>query len=128
MNEKTLFEQLGGEAGIRELAVIFYRVMDELPEAKPIRLMHPKDLTSSTEKLALFLIGWLGGPPLYEQKYGHPRLRARHLPFKIGKEERDQWILCMVQAFDEKKISEPIRSEILYSLLNLANHMQNYLP
>lgn len=126
MTDKTLYEQLGAEEGIRALAQTFYRVMDELPEVQTIRLMHPKDLTSSTEKLALFLIGWLGGPPLYEQKYGHPRLRARHLPFKIGKAERDQWVLCMVQAFDERKISEPIRSEILYSLLNLANHMQNY--
>jgi hemoglobin len=120
-----LYQRLGGEKTLSQLVDTFYRRMQERPESQNILEMHPQDLCSSIEKLRLFLTGWLGGPPLYEQRFGHPRLRARHLPFKIGKEERDQWIVCMVEAFDELQINEPLRSEILYPLLNLANHMRN---
>lgn len=125
MSDQTPFEQLGGESGIRAISQRFYEIMQRLPEAKNILEMHPKNIQSSQEKLALFLIGWLGGPRLYEEKYGHPRLRARHLPFSIGKEERNMWILCMVHAFDELQIPEPIRSSVLHPLLNLADHMRN---
>lgn len=87
--------------------------------------MHPENLRGSEEKLFMFLSGWLGGPQLFVERFGHPRLRARHLPFAIGKSERDQWMLCMVQAFEDVGIEEPIRSELLHSLLNLADHMRN---
>ncbi|HWU44107.1 MAG TPA: group II truncated hemoglobin, partial [Bdellovibrio sp.] len=103
----------------------FYRLMDTLPEAQGIRQMHPANLQSSEEKLFLFMSGWLGGPDLFVQKFGHPRLRARHLPFSIGKSERDQWMICMVHAFDEMKIEDPLRSELLHALLRLADHMRN---
>lgn len=125
MSDQTPFEKLGGATQVRAICQKFYQVMQTLPEAQNILEMHPKNLQSSEEKLYLFLSGWLGGPRLYEEKYGHPRLRARHLPFSIGKEERNMWILCMVHAFDELKIPEPIRSEVLHPLLNLANHMRN---
>ena len=123
--EISIYEQMGGEAVIRQLTNTFYRIMDTLPEAQGIRKMHPQNLAGSEEKLFMFLSGWLGGPNLFIEKHGHPRMRARHLPFKIGKSERDQWMLCMVYAFDELKIGEPIRSELLHSLLNLADHMRN---
>lgn len=121
----TAYELLGGEAKLRELVSAFYRIMDTSPESRIIRDMHPQDLRSSEEKLFMFMSGWLGGPSLFEQAFGHPRLRARHLPFQIGKSERDQWMMCMVQAFEEVGIEEPLRSELLYSLLNLADHMRN---
>jgi len=121
----TPFERLGGHESISNLVHAFYRQMQQRPDSKKILEMHPNNLESSIEKLILFLTGWLGGPDLYVERFGHPRLRARHLPFPIGKEERDQWIICMVEAFDELKISEPIRSELLHPLLNLANHMRN---
>lgn len=121
----TIYDQLGGEKILRDLVNKFYYYMDTLPEAKPIRDMHAKDLSSANEKLFMFLSGWLGGPNLFIEKYGHPRLRARHLPFKIGKSERDQWMICMVHAFEAVNIQEPIRSELLHSLLNLADHMRN---
>lgn len=123
--EISIYEQMGGEAVVRQLTNTFYRIMDTLPEAQGIRKMHPQNLAGSEEKLFMFLSGWLGGPNLFIEKHGHPRMRARHLPFKIGKSERDQWMLCMVYAFDELKIGEPIRSELLHSLLNLADHMRN---
>ena len=83
---KTTYEQMGGEPGIRALVDRFYELMDTLPEAATIRAMHPADLSESIEKLVLFLIGWSGGPPAYVTKYGHPRLRARHLPFAVDDE------------------------------------------
>ncbi|HNO87365.1 MAG TPA: group II truncated hemoglobin, partial [Rhodocyclaceae bacterium] len=90
----TPYESFGGEETIRRLVHRFYALMDALPEAWDIRQMHPADLSGSEQKLFMYLTGWLGGPPLYEEAYGHPRLRARHLPFTIGDTERDQWLLC----------------------------------
>lgn len=126
MSEKlTAYQMLGGESVLRQLTHRFYEIMDSLPESQGIRKMHPQDISTSEEKLFMFLSGWLGGPNLFIEKFGHPRLRARHLPFSIGKSERDQWMICMVQAFDDLKIEEPLRSELLHSLLNLADHMRN---
>ena len=79
-----LYQRMGEEAGIRRLVTTFYKLMDTLPEAEGIRLLHPEELDESEEKLVLFLSGWSGGPPLYVEKYGHPRLRMRHMPFQIG--------------------------------------------
>ncbi len=125
MEQSKAYDLLGGETALRNLVHRFYQVMDTNSETKSLRAMHPADIKSSEDKLFMFLSGWLGGPNLFIEAYGHPRLRARHLPFSIGKRERDQWMLCMVQAFDDCKVSEPLRSELLHSLLNLADHMRN---
>ena len=122
---KTPYEILGGETTVKKIVERFYDIMDTLPEAKTIRDLHNKDLSLAREKLFMFMSGWLGGPHLYLEKYGHPKLRARHLPFSIGKTERDQWMICMTQAFEDVQIDEPIRSELLQSLLMLADHMRN---
>ena len=119
------YEQLGGEEGLRKLVNRFYEVMDTLPEARGVREMHPESLESSAKKLFMFLSGWLGGPNLFQEAFGHPRMRARHMPFKIGKSERDQWMICMVQAFEDLNIQDPLRSDLLNALLNLADHMRN---
>lgn len=121
----TPYEQLGGEETLRRLVRRFYQIMDTLPEARGVREMHPGNLQGSEEKLFMFLSGWLGGPQLFVEKYGHPRMRARHMPFKIGKSERDQWMICMVQAFEAEGIQDPLRSELLHALLRLADHMRN---
>ena len=88
----TLYEAIGGEENIRKLVDRFYDLMDTSPEAAGIRGLHPSDLTESREKLYLFFVGWMGGPPLYVTRFGHPRLRARHIPFPIGSSERDEWL------------------------------------
>ena len=107
---QSLFDLLGGEPDatnqIRAIVEAFYDVMDKDEKAKKIRQMHPEDLTSSREKLFMFLSGWTGGPQLYIERYGHPFLRRRHLPFKIGEEERDQWIYCMTKGLLNLKIEE----------------------
>lgn len=124
MTEKSLYEQLGGEQGLRKLVERFYDRMDTLPEVRGIRDMHA-DLNEAADKLFEFLSGWTGGPPLFAQRRGPPMLRARHLPFKIDKSERDQWMICMVGAVEDCGIEDPLRSHFLEALLRLADHMRN---
>lgn len=121
----THFEVIGGEAKIRALVDRFYDLMETKPEAAGILALHPSDLQSSREKLYLFLVGWMGGPPLYVQKYGHPRLRARHMPFPIGESERDQWLLCMKEALDEVVTDETLRAHLYQAFMQLADFMRN---
>ena len=98
----------------------------ELDEkAKTIRQMHPADLTSSREKLFMFLSGWTGGPQLYIERYGHPFLRRRHLPFKIGEEERDQWIYCMTKGMLNLKMEDQKIKALLNALYPIADFMRN---
>jgi len=126
MAELSPYERLGGEAAVRKLVDRFYDLMDSLPEAVKIRDLHPEDLTGSRDKLFKFLSGWLGGPQLYVAEYGHPRLRARHLPFPIGEAERDAWLKCMEQALAEMEMEELLRNHLLQSLRNTADHMRNH--
>lgn len=121
----TPYEQLGGEAGVRQLVARFYEHMDRLPEAAETRALHAKSLKGSVEKLYLFLSGWLGGPDLYQQKYGHPMLRRRHLPFSIGNRERDQWLLCMQRALDDMPIDQLLRAQLMDAFVRTADHMRN---
>ncbi len=122
--ERTPYQEIGGELAVKALVERFYDLMSEKKEASVIRLMHAKSLRVSREKLFLFLSGWLGGPDLYIQKYGHPRLRARHLPFAIGEDEKNQWLMCMNQALDEQ-VEEKLRMQLKKSFSSVANHMIN---
>jgi hemoglobin len=126
---QSLFDLLGGEPEatnqIRAIVEAFYDVMDQDEKAKTIRQMHPEDLTSSREKLFMFLTGWTGGPQLYIERYGHPFLRRRHLPFKIGEEERDQWIYCMTKGMLNLKMEEEKIKALLNALYPIADFMRN---
>jgi hemoglobin len=126
---QSLYDLLGGEPHakhqIREIVEAFYDVMDSDEKAKTIRLMHPEDLTSSREKLFMFLTGWTGGPQLYIERYGHPFLRRRHLPFKIGEKERDQWIYCMTKGMLNLKMDEEKIKALLNALYPIADFMRN---
>ena len=97
----TAFEAVGGEAAVRALVDRFYDLMDLEAAYRDLRALHPSTLDGSRDKLHWFLCGWLGGPQHYVDRFGHPRLRARHLPFAIGVRERDQWLACMAQALDD---------------------------
>ncbi|MDP2810780.1 MAG: group II truncated hemoglobin [Rhodocyclaceae bacterium] len=126
MNETvTPFARIGGEPGVRRLVKRFYELMDTLPEAYGIRKLHATDLSGAEEKLFMFLCGWLGGPQLYVAKFGHPKLRARHLPFPIGSDEAEQWMLCMRQAMRDVIADEALRVALDKSLNDLAYHMRN---
>ncbi|MCC6771967.1 MAG: group II truncated hemoglobin [Gemmatimonadaceae bacterium] len=119
------YERLGGDSGVRRIVERFYDIMDSAPEAVNVRALHAASLKRSREKLYMYLSGWTGGPPLYEQQYGHPRLRARHLPFAIGARERDEWLWCMERAIDEQALPEDLRALLWQKLRVLADHMRN---
>lgn len=119
------YETLGGEPGIRQLVDRFYDLMDTAPEAVHVRALHATSLKVSREKLFLFLTGWTGGPPVYVEKHGHPRLRMRHFPFAIASRERDEWLWCMDQALAEHAMPAPLRAMLSEKLHDLADHMRN---
>ncbi len=122
---RTSYERIGGEAKVRALVQRFYQLMDELPEAHGIRKMHPASLKASEEKLFMFLSGWLNGPQLFVEKFGHPRLRQRHMPFVIGDDERDQWMMCMTQALQDVVEDEALRGELVAAFQKMADFMRN---
>lgn len=99
--------------------------MDELPETYHIRQMHPEDLVGSEESLFEFLSGWFGGPQLYMQKKGHPRLRMRHSAYVIGLQARDEWLLCMRQAIDELVADDALRGRLNAAFTDMATHLIN---
>jgi hemoglobin len=119
------YEAIGGEQAVRKLVDRLYDLMDTLPEAQGIRALHPESLATSREKLFMFLSGWLGGPPLFVQQFGHPRLRARHIPFPIGEAERDQWLMCMRQSVNELDIEQQWRDFLMEKFSGLADFMRN---
>ncbi len=119
------YARIGGETKIRELVERFYQLMDSLPEAGTVRAMHARDLRGSKEKLFMFLSGWLGGPQLYTEKYGHPRLRQRHMPFAIDNAARDVWMRCMVQAMADVGLDESLRKELEGAFAKTADFMRN---
>jgi hemoglobin len=119
------YQLLGGEARLKALVARFYALMDSEPEYAGIRRLHPPTLEASAEKLTMFLSGWLGGPPLYMQKHGHPMLRARHLPFAIGESERDQWMSCMTRAMQEEGVAPHLAEFLRASLFKTADWMRN---
>jgi hemoglobin len=121
----SAFEQLGGEAGVRALVDRFYDLMELEPGNARIRALHPPSLEGSRDKLFWFLCGWLGGPDHYQQRFGHPRLRARHLPFAIGIAERDLWMGCMRQAMAECGVDAALAERLAAAFFNTADWMRN---
>lgn len=99
--------------------------MDSAPEATQVRALHAASLKQSREKLYLYLMGWTGGPPTYVERYGHPRLRQRHMPFAIGTQERDEWLWCMRRAVDEHEMPDELRTALWQRLMQLADFMRN---
>lgn len=124
----TPYELLGGEAGVRQLVHRFYALMDELPEAWAVRRMHPDSLKGSEENLFEYLSGWFGGPSLYIQKKGHPRLRMRHAPYAVSPAARDEWMLCMTQALSEQVQDAALRTHLIATFAQMADHMVNTAP
>jgi hemoglobin len=119
------FELLGGEVGVRKLIDAFYDRMEFDTEFATIRALHPTTLEGSRDKLYWFLCGWLGGPNHYVERFGHPRLRARHLPFSIGTVERDQWMACMKLALADCAVNQSLAAWLLQQLFGTADWMRN---
>lgn len=121
----TTYEKIGGDATVGRLCDRFYELMDTVPQFAELRAMHPENLQGSRDKLYMFLSGWFGGPDLFVEKFGHPKLRARHMPFQIGAKERDQWVACMILAMEDVGIEEGIRAKLLENFFNTADFMRN---
>lgn len=121
----TLFALLGGEEGITRLVERFYDLMDLEPAYSALRAVHGTTLDDARQKLFWFLCGWSGGPDYFVERFGHPRLRARHMPFKIGILERDQWLACMAQAMREVEVPEGLRQRLEGSFFQTADWMRN---
>ena len=124
-NQPSLYELIGGEQELRKLVDRFYDLIDSSPEATQLRSLHPKSLKQSREKFFMFLSGWSGGPQLYIEKYGHPRLRMRHMPFSIGIVERDQWIWCMNKALDEMQMNPAVIEYLKARFAESAEFLRN---
>ena len=119
------FDWVGGEGKVRELVDRFYDLMDLEPKFAALRAMHPTDLAGSRDKLFWFLCGWMGGPQHFVERFGHPRLRARHMPFEIGVAERNQWLLCMDQAMTELGMPQALHDRLNVAFFNTADWMRN---
>lgn len=122
---KSIYNILGGEKKLKAIVSEFYHVMDKDPKAHECRALHANDLQEAEEKLFFFLSGWLGGPSLYEKKFGHPRLRMRHFPFAIGAKERDQWLYCMEESLKKNQVKPELQQKLMEALSGLAERVRN---
>ena len=114
--QDTSFKAAGGFEGIKQLVDCFYDFMEQLPEAKTIRAMHPEALATSRDKLTHFLCGWLGGPRVYAEKYGPINIPQVHRRFAIGERERDAWLLCMAKAIEQQPYDTSFKVYLLHQL------------
>ena len=121
----TPFEWIGGEDKVKALVERFYDLMDLEPQYAALRAAHGTELARARENLFWFLCGWLGGPQYYTDRFGHPRLRMRHMPFRIGVVERDQWLACMDQAMGEVDVPAQLRARLRDSFFQTADFMRN---
>lgn len=122
---ETPFAWIGGESSVLALTERFYDLMDLEPAYAALRAVHGSDLANARQRLFWFLCGWLGGPQHYTERFGHPRLRARHMPFAIGITERDQWLACMDQAMLETGVEPDLRTRLRESFFQTADWMRN---
>jgi hemoglobin len=123
--EPTAFDLIGGEAAVRALVERFYDLMDLEPQYAALRAAHGDSLAQARDKTFWFLCGWMGGPQHYTDRFGHPRLRMRHMPFRIGILERDQWLACMAQAMAELQVPAPLRERLQQAFFQTADWMRN---
>jgi hemoglobin len=124
-NTISLYDTIGGAERLRLMVDRFYDLMELEAEFAGLRALHPPSTDGSRDKLFWFLSGWMGGPDLYIERYGHPRLRARHLPYAIGTSERDQWLRAMAWAMEDAGIDEALRLRLMESFYQTADWMRN---
>jgi hemoglobin len=124
-SNESIYSRLGGESALREFVTQLYGFMARSDEVEQVRKMHPQDLSNARDRLFMFLSGMLGGPSLYMEAFGHPRLRRKHMHFQIGDKERDQWLQCAQYATDQLDISVQTRDDLMRELSAMADHLRN---
>ncbi|MGI2106083.1 group II truncated hemoglobin [Shewanella frigidimarina] len=123
--QSNAYDLIGGDKVIRAIAHDFYQQMQTRPETQTLLAIHRSPMQESEQKLYEYLSGWLGGPQLYQQKHGHPALRARHMPFAIDESMRDQWLICMRAAI-QNNIKKPEHQQVIIQAISaLADNMRN---
>ncbi|MFQ6372562.1 group II truncated hemoglobin [Shewanella sp. YIC-542] len=124
-SQSNAYDIIGGDKTIRAIAKHFYQEMRQREDTRQLLAIHPHPLAQSEQKLYEFLSGWLGGPQLFQQKYGNPMLRARHMNFAIDENMRDQWLLCMKAAL-KTAVPQAEHQQVIYqAIAQLADHMRN---
>lgn len=123
--QPILYDMVGGEEKLRLMVDAFYDFMESDVRFQGIRALHPESLDNARNRLFWFLSGWMGGPNLYIEQFGHPRLRARHLPFPIGESERDQWLQCMALALDHINMEQNLQQRLMQAFYDTADWMRN---
>jgi len=122
-DEQNPYIEIGGDEKVRQLAEVFYDTIEA--ESPILKELLPSNTSKTREKFFMYLSGWMGGPPLYEMKWGHPQLRRRHFPFKIGEHEAQEWMRCMRLAMEDVGLAEPLRNYLDTRFDDLARHMRN---
>lgn len=124
--QPTLYTLMGGDGGVRALVDRFYDLMELEPDFAALRAIHPVSTDGSRDKLYWFLSGWSGGPDHYVERFGHPRLRMRHMPYQINAQGRDQWLRCMARALQDMQIDEALQLRLMESFYQTADWMRNH--
>lgn len=123
--KQSLYDLIGGDSGVRKLVDRFYDQMDQNPDYAGIRKMHPPSLADARDKLYWYFSGWMGGPDLFVERFGHPRMRARHIGFSIGTSERDQWLGCMNIALQDSALDDPVKDKLMQAFAQIADAIRN---
>lgn len=124
-SSKTLYERMDGAKGVQKMVEGFYHTMHELEGAQRLKELHQANLEETKEKLIMYFTGRFGGPPHYVDRFGHPRLRARHKHVPIGALERDQWLLCMEKSLQSMELDQELYRDIMEKISPMADHMRN---
>lgn len=125
MTDRTVYEQVGGEAAFHALVDDFYAAVEQDPLLRP---QYPEDLEPGKRHLAQFLAQYFGGGPIYSQRHGHPRLRMRHALFVITPDAALRWAQLMAGAVGKQGWPEPVAREVLEYVARAAPHMINAAP
>lgn len=123
MTEAKLYDRIGGMPFFRSLVDAFYQGVATDPILRP--MYEEEDLQPAAERLTLFLAQYWGGPHDYQELRGHPRLRARHIPFVIDATARDAWLTHMLAALDAQTCADQERAELRGYMLSAAEFLVN---
>jgi hemoglobin len=122
----TIFELLGGDVPLRQLVDRFYTVMDEDPAFQSLRRIHAPNLDPMREKLGDWMSGWLGGPPVYDERPDAACIGHAHAPFKIDEQMRDEWLACMYRALDDCAVPRALQDRLRPPMAALAEFLRNH--
>ncbi|MFZ9602397.1 MAG: globin [Ilumatobacteraceae bacterium] len=123
-SDSSLYDQVGGLAFFERVVVGFYEGV-ATDEVLIVLYEDPKNLVKARQHLTWFLAQYWGGPMLFNENRGHPKLRMRHMPFRIGNLERDRWLVHMLTAVNELVDDDGVRATMTEYFVKAAEHLRN---